>query len=148
MTNALASLLPAVIAWAEQREIEIINSGWPLSELELSLAKQVGVAYPERIRYIYVPQLPTPNDSALREFARDNGLLGPEMKGLTLMYGIYFCQGHHSKRLLLHECRHVHQYEQAGSIASYLPKYLREVIQFGYVNAPYEIDARAHEVQF
>jgi hypothetical protein len=39
----------------------------------------------------------------------------------------------------------VYQYERAGSIGSFLPAYLREIVTHGYANAPSEIDARAHE---
>ena len=67
------------------------------------------------------------------------------MVGLTLGHSIYICNGHNSPRLLSHECRHVQQYEQAGSIAAYLPKYLEQIARYGYFDAPYEVDARAHE---
>jgi hypothetical protein len=39
-----------------------------------------------------------------------------------------------------------HQYEQNGSIAGFLPLYLKQVIEAGYHNAPFEADARAHEL--
>lgn len=34
---------------------------------------------------------------------------------------------------------------QAGSIADYLPKYLEQIVQFGYAHTPYALDAPAHE---
>jgi hypothetical protein len=73
--------------------------------------------------------------------------LGPSGHGLTLGYAIYVCRGKESLRLFSHECRHVYQYEQAGSIEAFLPIYLRQVAMFGYANAPYEVDARAHELR-
>lgn len=146
LASALPDHLPAAIAWAEQHEMEIIASGRPLSEHELALARGVGVSHPEKVRVKFVEQLPLPDEPRLRQAALDAGLLGPTMVGLTLGYGIYLCNGHSSARLLSHECRHVHQYEQAGSITAYIPKYLREVAEFGYANAPYERDARAYEI--
>jgi len=68
------------------------------------------------------------------------------MSGLTLGYTILICHGHLSRRLLSHECRHVAQYEQAGSIASFLPTYLGAIVQVGYWNCPFEQDARSHEL--
>ena len=68
------------------------------------------------------------------------------MAGLTLGYSILICHGQMCRRLLSHECRHVFQYEQAGSIASFLPRYLESVIQVGYWDCPFERDARAHEL--
>jgi len=93
----------------------------------------------------FVESLPLPEDEMLRRAALETGLLGPGMVGLTLGYSVLICRGHDSLRLLSHEFRHVHQYEQAGSIAAFLPVYLRQVATVGYSNAPFEIDARAYE---
>jgi hypothetical protein len=145
LAAALPFLTPKAIEWAERRAAEIAASGEPLNAHGIELARKVGVASPERIRLSFVAQLPLPTDPDLRQAALQTGLLGPNMIGLTLGHGIYICNGHSSSRLLSHECRHVQQYEQAGSIAAYLPKYLQQIVQFGYTDAPYEVDARAHE---
>lgn len=147
LASALPGLLPAAIAWAEQHASEIVMSGRPLSELEVAVAREVGVSCPEKVRIKFVERLPLPNEPRLRQVALDAGLLGPTMVGLTLGYGIYLCNGHNSSCLLSHECRHVYQYEQAGSIAAYIPKYLREIVEYGYTNASYEKDAREHEIR-
>ena len=68
------------------------------------------------------------------------------MVGLTLGYSIFIVNGHVNDRLLSHELRHVQQYERAGSIAAFLPTYLSQIVDLGYENAPFEIDARAHEI--
>lgn len=68
------------------------------------------------------------------------------MVGLTLGYAVFICAGYSTKsQLLRHEFRHVYQYEAAGAISAFLPIYLRQIVQFGYQNAPLERDARAHE---
>jgi hypothetical protein len=41
----------------------------------------------------------------------------------------------------------VHQYEQHGLIAGFLPIYLKQVIEVGYRDAPFERDAREHELR-
>ncbi|WP_411880889.1 hypothetical protein [Polaromonas sp. YR568] len=147
LASVLPSLLPAAIAWVERQEVEIIALGAPLTESELSDARSVGVAYPEKVRVMFVDLLPLPDDLQLRQVALNAGLLGPGMIGLTLGYGIYIRNGYNSRQLLTHECRHVYQYEQAGSIASYIPRYLQQVAEVGYAEAPYEKDARAHEIK-
>jgi len=48
--------------------------------------------------------------------------------------------------LLSHECRHAHQVESAGGLDVFLPKYLTQIADFTYDKAPYELDARAHEL--
>ena len=94
----------------------------------------------------YVDEPPLPADPLLRQAALQTGLLGPDMAGLTLGHGIYIRRGCLTALLLSHECRHVHQYEQAGSIAAFLPVYLQQIVRFGYFDAPYEVDGRAHEL--
>ena len=83
----------------------------------------------------------------LQAAATQAGLLGPGMVGLTLGHSIFICKGHRTRRLVSHELRHVYQYEQHGSIAGFLPVYLSQVLEVGYQNAPFECDARAHEVR-
>jgi len=146
LRSALPFLLPKAIVWAEERAVEIASSGLPLDSRGISLAQRVCVAHPELIRVLVVDRLPFPSDPQLQQAALATGLLGPGMVGLTLGHGIYLCHGHISARLLSHECRHVYQYEQAGSVAAYLPVYLQQIVDFGYTNAPFEIDARNHEI--
>jgi hypothetical protein len=112
----------------------------------LQLARGVGVRNSESIRIGVVDLLPLPDDASLREAAHQAGLLGPGMIGLTLGHAVLICCGHEANvRLLSHEFRHVYQYEAAGSIAAFLPIYLQQIVGFGYANAPFEADARAHE---
>jgi len=146
LATALPLLLPRAIAWAEARSAEVAASGMGLTDSGLRLARAVGVRRPELIRINEVPQLPLPEDPSLRHAALQTGLLGPNMTGLTLGYSIYIVKGHGSNRLVSHECRHVYQYETAGSIAAFLPQYLQQIAAYGYENAPYEVDARRHEI--
>ena len=145
LAAALPQLLPRAIAWAEAKSAEVCSGGIALGPVSLVLARAVGVARPEQIRVSLVDQLPLPADLELRAAALQSGLLGPGMVGLTFGYGIYMCNGHATNRLLSHECRHVYQYEAAGSIASFLPVYLTQIVTLGYAQAPLEVDARNHE---
>lgn len=124
----------------------VASFGRPLDNSKLLLARRVGVAQPQRVRIVLVDALPMPEDLELRAAAVQTGLLGPGMVGLTLGYSVFICQGHETKRVLSHELRHVYQYEQTGSIATFLPGYLQQVVELGYAGAPLEQDAREHEV--
>jgi len=146
LLDVLPALLPRAIDWASARSKEILTDGEPLTETGLRLAAAVGVSDAARIRVSSVSALPLPGDAALRAVALETGLLGPNMIGLTLGYGIYICDGHIDNRLISHECRHVYQYEAAGSIENFLPVYLQQIAVHGYHNAPFEIDAREHEL--
>jgi hypothetical protein len=141
----LPALLPRAIAWAEAEANLVAQTGQTLTDTSQALARRVGVAHPDRIRVAVVELLPMPEDPELRAAAVQTGLLGPQMAGLTLDYSVFARRGYVTWRLLSHEFRHVFQYEQAGSIAAFLPIYLQQIVQVGYANAPLEIDARAHE---
>jgi len=146
LRQALPHLLPGAIAWAEARARKAAEVGEPLTPSEQEVARVVGVRKPELVRVETVESLPLPDDPTLRAAAVQAGLLGAGMVGLTLGYAVFVCRGHKTRRLLSHELRHVHQYEQNGSIAGFLPLYLKQVIEAGYHNAPFEADARAHEL--
>lgn len=143
---ALPDLVPRAIAWAQAQAALVASAGRPLDEALTRIALRVGVRCPERIRIAEVARLPLPLDAQLRNAALASGLLGPGSIGLTLGYGVYLRLGCGSIRLLSHEFRHVRQYEAAGSIAAFLPRYLEQIAAAGYHDAPYEVDARAHEI--
>jgi hypothetical protein len=52
-------------------------------------ARLVGVAAPERVRLLYVPKIPIPDDPALRAAVQETQFLSPLTRGLTLRYGIF-----------------------------------------------------------
>ena len=127
LAAALPHLLPKAIAWAEARSTEITTSGVPLTNLELRIAHLVGVQQPERVRILEVREIPQPQDPDLRQAVAATGFIGPHTIGLTLGYGIYIVAGRSTNRLVSHECRHVYQYEVAGSIRNFLPVYLEQI---------------------
>jgi hypothetical protein len=146
LRQALPTLMPAAVAWAERRAQHASKVGLVLTQEETLLARRVGVVHPELVRIEIVEELPTPEEPVLRAAAVQAGLVGPGMAGLTLGHAIFIRRGHKDARLLSHELRHVHQYEHHGSIAAFLAVYLPQVLACGYAAAPLEIDARAHEV--
>jgi hypothetical protein len=141
----LPQLLPLAIAWVQSQEADAIATGRCLTNLELALAKAVGVQNPDRVRIKLVNQLPQPEHPQLRAAAVQAGLLGPNMVGITFGYGVFLSAGRVNNRLVSHELRHVSQYETAGSIAAFLPTYLEQVVTVGYAQAPLELDAQRHE---
>ncbi len=146
LLSILPQLLPKAIDWAEKRSAEICSSGMALTEREKRIAIAVGVINPEKICISIVSSMPIPDDPMLQKVAIETGLLGPDTAGLTLGYGIYIRADQKSDQLLSHECRHVYQYETFGSIRGFMPIYLQQIAQFGYEDAPLEVDARQHEI--
>ncbi|MDJ0938995.1 MAG: hypothetical protein QNJ00_04465 [Woeseiaceae bacterium] len=145
LERILPLLLPRAIEWVEAQSALILETGEPLTAYQRRLADAVGVAHPDQVRMKVVDTLPLPEDVELRNVAVAAGLMGPGSIGVTYGYGIYVRDGYVTNRLVSHECRHVHQYEQAGSIEAFLPVYLQQIVTVGYHDAPFEIDARRHE---
>ena len=146
LQKQLPLLLPQAIAWAKSESQRAASEGTKLPDDLIEIARRVGVVRPDRIRTMLVNRLPFPDEPTLRQAAMEAGMLGPEMVGLTLGYGIFIVHGHDDVRLISHECRHVYQYETLGSIEQFLPVYLQQILEFGYNQAPLELDARTHEI--
>ena len=138
--------MPLAVEWAERVSADGARVGAALDAEGSALARRVGVTNVARVRVVVAPELPFPEGPALRDAAVEAGLLGPEMAGLTLGHTVFVRTGALTPRLLSHELRHVAQYEAAGSIGAFLPVYLAQVLHFGYSDAPFEVDAREHEV--
>lgn len=139
----LPLVAPLVAAWVRAHERKILTRGEPLAPHEAAIARAAGVREPQRIRVLRVQRVPIPAARALAWLARRTGLPGPDVDGMTLGHGIYLCtQVGAPARLLAHECRHVFQYERAGSVGAFIAAYLREVAAFGYHDAPLEAEAR------
>jgi hypothetical protein len=146
LISILPQLLPLAVTWAEEQSSGASETGHPLDAAGLALAKRVGVQHPELIRTQLIDVFPLPEEPALRQAALAIGLLGPGAIGMTLGYSIFILRGHMSPRLLSHECRHVYQYETHRFIAAFLSVYLQQIAMVGYEDAPFEQDARAHEL--
>ena len=142
---AIPVILPKALAWALALNVKILREGVPLGPDLLALAKRVGVAQAEEVRVLEQPYLPYPEDADLQQAVFATGLLGGNMTGLTLGYGIVVCQDCGTPELLSHNFRHVYQFEQAQSLENFLTQYIQQVIEFGHDQAPFELDARNNE---
>lgn len=140
-------LLPLAVAWAAEQEKVILRSGVPLTEAQLADARRVGVAHPERIRLLKVPEIPAPSHPALAAAGKATGLVSSSTAGLTLRYGIFIrgdCWGQRS--LVVHELVHTSQYERLGGFECFLRAYLLECISPpGYPFGRLEQEARRLE---
>ncbi len=133
------TLLPLACQWAAAQEQRILAQGEPLSDSELADARRVGVAAPERVRLLYVPEIPIPEHPALRAAAEETQLISPLTGGLTLRYGIFIrsdCRFH--RAMIVHEFGHTAQYERFGGFEPFLRQYLFECLTAGYPEAPME----------
>jgi hypothetical protein len=142
----LPILLPKAIDWCRVTSQAAATGGASLTANAREDARTVGVEHPERIRVLVLDELPMPDDSILATAAASLGFLGPTTAGLALGYSILVRRGRLSRRLLSHEFRHVVQFEAAGSLSAFITKYLEELVEAGYEESSFEVDARAHEL--
>ena len=132
-------LLALACEWAAAQEQRILATGEALSDAMLGDARLVGVAIPERIRLLYVPEIPIPDDPALRAAVEETQFLSPLTGGLTLRYGIFIRADCKSDRtMVIHELGHTAQYEHLGGFEPFLRRYLFECLTIGYPEAPME----------
>jgi hypothetical protein len=147
LAQQLPALAPRAIEWAERVASGAALSGKPLSMALQKIAVGSGVRKPGSIRILVVDEIPLPDEPVLHAAALKVGLSQSSAAGLTLGYAVVVRRGYEDDvRLLSHEFRHVAQYEACGGIRAFLSMHLAHLVEFGYEDSPFEVDARAHEV--
>jgi len=132
-------LLPLACEWAASQEQRILATGETLSDAMLADARLVGVAAPDRVRLLCVPEIPIPDDPALRAATLETQFLSPLTRGLALRYGIFIRSDCRSDQtMVIHELGHTAQYERLGGFEPFLRRYLFECLTIGYPEAPME----------
>jgi hypothetical protein len=132
-------LLPLACEWAAAQEQRILATGEALSEPMLADARLVSVKQPERVRLLYVPEIPIPDDPALRAATLETQFLSPLTRALALRYGIFIRSNCRSDQtMVIHELGHTAQYERLGGFEPFLRRYLFECLTIGYPEAPME----------
>lgn len=146
LKTQLPGILPLAIEWAENVSGFIQSTGISLDEDKQKIAVSVGVSSLEKVTILIADNMPQPEHPILKEASLQTGLTGPDTAGLTLGHSIFIKRDCVSDRLISHELRHVHQYESFQSISAFLTEYLRQIIDYGYYDAPLELDARQQEL--
>ncbi|MCG6972723.1 MAG: hypothetical protein LJE66_06230 [Desulfobacterales bacterium] len=135
-------VLPIASEWAEAKEKVVLKNGDPLSNSQIEDAKRVGVLRPERVRMLRVPQIPFPKHPVLKSAAESIQLFTPDAVSLTVRYGIFIHSDFSDDRcLIIHELVHTSQYEKLGGFLPFIRKYLLQLINIGYPDAPLEQEA-------
>ena len=136
------AILPIATAWVRRQERMILRDGAPLSGSQLADARRAGVAQPERVRVLVVPQVPPHLHAILRGPGKLLGLVSSGTAGMSLRYGIFVRSDYRNDRaLLVHELAHTAQYERLGGLRAFLADYLFECFTAGYPFGPLETEA-------
>ena len=134
--------LPLAVRWASQQEQKILRAGVGLDESQVTDARLMGVARPEKVRLLKVDQVPLPANRLLRWAAKRTKLISSDTAGMALRYGIFIRSDcWQMRRLIAHECVHTAQYERLGGIEEFLSLYLRECLEVGYPSGLLEQEA-------
>lgn len=141
-------LTPLALQWLGETEAELLSKGRPLSEEETTMARTVGVEYPERVRVIVLAELPLPSNETLRTETIRYGLGSSAEGGRTMGYVIMLKAKYAKKRwILAHELTHVAQQERMGR-AAFIRRFIAEQELMGYRRAPLELEANELALKF
>ncbi|WP_420809569.1 hypothetical protein [Alteromonas portus] len=137
-------LLPQYIGWAQKTDKEGMEIGVPLNQKELALAAEIGIKYPEKVRVVYVDEVPFPHENfALKVFGEAVGLVGEGIINNAQVFGysIYARKDFKLTRpKLAHELVHVLQIERA-SLDDVVTQHFFDMAEYGYEKAPLEVEA-------
>src|SRR5947207_14626526 len=129
-------LLPLACESAAAQEQRILATGEALSDAMLSDARLAGVAIPEKVRLLYVPEIPIPDDPALCAAVEETQFLSPFTRGLTLRYGMFIRADYRSDpTMVIHELGHTAQYERLGGFEPFRLGYHYDCLRIGYPEA-------------
>ncbi|WP_233520593.1 hypothetical protein [Flocculibacter collagenilyticus] len=118
--------------------------GTPLDEKELLLAAEIGIEHPEKVRSIYVDEVPYPHKNvALKFIGEAVGLVGEGIinNAQVCGYSIYSRKDFVLNRpKLAHELVHVLQIERSG-LDNVVTQHFSDMAKYGYDKAPSEVEA-------
>lgn len=137
-------LLPQYIDWAYKTDKQGLESGIPLNAKELSLAKNIGIQNPHKVRIVYVDEVPFPCENvALKTLGEALGFIGEGIINNAQVFGysIYVRNEYELNRpKLAHELVHVLQIERT-SLDHIIIKHFSDLAEYGYDKAPLEVEA-------
>lgn len=141
ITDQIDPYMPLALEFVKNNERRALENGVPLLPQYLDIAQRVGIKNPEKVRVLYVDELPMPQNESLKFQMERLGLDSPYLVGMTYGYGIYIKHAAKGDKLLLsHELIHVRQAEEL-SLEGITREYFLQLKIFGYRESPIEIEA-------
>lgn len=134
----LQSYIENTIKWFKEQEQYILNNGESIP-LEIHDFLNLHSSYNliEKIKIMYVNEIPLPQEFYLYDKFQH------QPRGLAAGNGIYIDKKYKEDMILLkHEVVHVIQYNRFKSIDTFIKHYIKEYLQYGYLEMPLEKEAR------
>ncbi|NME72938.1 hypothetical protein [Flammeovirga aprica] len=137
-------LMPQYIDWAYETDRKGLELGVPLDDKALLLASDIGIVHPEKVRLVFVDEVPFPYENfALKTLGEALGFIGEGIinNAQAFGYSIYIRKDFDLTRpKLAHELVHVLQIERS-SLESVITQHFSDLAEYGYDNAPLEVEA-------
>ena len=125
-----------VLPWIYLTKDKIENHGIALPEEYKKIAKLAGVENIEKIKVLYSDEI----EISFEELLNLKNQTIAQLNGFALGYHI-FINTKAPASTLVHELRHVAQFELFDSLNLFVQTYINEFIKFGYKQGPFEKDA-------
>jgi hypothetical protein len=136
----------SLVGWFGYHQGIAIKTGKKLTRSQMDLAITIGCNQPDKIRILFVSEMPEVKSQMLRKVMDQAGFNFGDAYGLCLGYGIYILKGGKGdSRVLAHELTHTLQFERLKSARAFLLTYVNQYILFGYKDMPLEKEARTNE---
>ncbi|WP_337881597.1 hypothetical protein [Rheinheimera sp.] len=137
-------VLPPYIEWAAATETAGVAAGQALTEQQLQLARDIGILQPERVRLVYVDEVPFPyHNLLLKTVGEALGFIGEGIINNAQVFGysIYVRKDYSlTKPRLAHELVHVLQIERSD-LTTVVSQHFADLATYGYENSPLELEA-------
>lgn len=135
--------IESICSWFKYHEAYILQNG---SLLPLSLSKYLVSLESQYliqvVKKLYVDEIPLPKE--LHQYSE----FKHKPRGLAVGNGIYIDKKYKGDEILLkHEIIHVIQYNRFDSIDSFIKQYIKEYLQYGYIEMPLEKEARIKSIK-
>lgn len=144
-------VMPQYIAWASDTEVAGLSMGEVLDEKQLVIAKEIGIKNPEKVRLVYVDEVPFPYENVvLKVVGEALGFIGEGIVNNAQVFGysIYIRKGYQlTTPNLAHELIHVLQIERS-SLEQVITQHFADLVEYGYENSPLEVEAFKAEEKY
>jgi hypothetical protein len=144
-------VLPQYIAWASETEVAGLNMGESLDEKQLVIAKEIGIKNPEKVRLVYVEEVPFPYENLMLKVVGEAlGFIGDGIINNAQVFGysIYIRKGYQlTTPNLAHELVHVLQIERS-SLEQVITQHFADLVKYGYDDSPLEVEAFKAEEKY
>lgn len=141
----LSKFMAYYVKWAEGVEARGQAAGTPLDPDQARLAAEVGIKHPEKVRIVFVDEVPFPTENPEIKLAGEKfGFIGPDIVNNAQAFGytIWVRKGFTLDRpRLAHELVHVMQIERSTNFASYAGQYISDLARYGHEKSPLELEA-------